>query len=90
MWQRIGQVIDDATSADLFLIWIYSLGVDNAALPSQLPKVLMVESRFDQKKPIAQKQEDWTQWTGNYDVESGVDGMMVDLGEHEAKVFVWQ
>jgi len=50
MWQRIGQVIDDATSADLFLIWIYSLGVDNAALPS----------RFDQKKPIAQKQEDWT------------------------------
>jgi len=32
----------------------------------------------------------WHEWTGNYDVESGVDGMIVDLGEHEAKVFVWQ
>jgi len=32
----------------------------------------------------------WHEWTGNYDVESGDDGIMVDLGEYEAKVFVWQ
>ncbi len=32
----------------------------------------------------------WHEWTGNYDIESGDDGMMIDLGEYEAKVFVWQ
>ena len=32
----------------------------------------------------------WHEWTGDYDIESGVDGMMIDLGEYEAKVFVWQ
>lgn len=32
----------------------------------------------------------WHEWTGNYNIESTDDGMMVDLGEHEAKVFVWQ
>lgn len=32
----------------------------------------------------------WHEWTGNYNIESTADGMMVDLGEYEAKVFVWQ
>ncbi len=32
----------------------------------------------------------WHEWTGNYDVEAGDDGIVTDLGEHEAKVFVWQ
>jgi len=32
----------------------------------------------------------WHEWTGDYDVESGDDNIMVDLPEYEAKVFVWQ
>ena len=32
----------------------------------------------------------WHEWTGNYNVEFGDDGITVDLGGHEAKVFVWQ
>jgi 1,4-alpha-glucan branching enzyme len=32
----------------------------------------------------------WHEWTGNYDIESGDDGIMTDLGSYEAKVFVWQ
>ncbi|MBD2386326.1 alpha-amylase family glycosyl hydrolase [Cylindrospermum sp. FACHB-282] len=32
----------------------------------------------------------WHEWTGNYDVESGDDSIMTDLGPYEAKVFVWQ
>ncbi len=32
----------------------------------------------------------WHEWTGNYDVEAGDDGMITDLGPYEAKVFVWQ
>ena len=32
----------------------------------------------------------WHEWTGDYDVESGADNMMIDLAEYEAKVFVWQ
>lgn len=32
----------------------------------------------------------WHEWTGNYDVESGDDNIMIDLPEYEAKVFVWQ
>ena len=32
----------------------------------------------------------WHEWTSNYDVEAGDDGIIVDLGAYEAKVFVWQ
>jgi len=32
----------------------------------------------------------WHEWTGNYDVEVGNAGLMIDLGEYEAKVLVWQ
>ena len=32
----------------------------------------------------------WHEWTGNYDVEAGDDGIITDLGPYEAKVFVWQ
>ena len=32
----------------------------------------------------------WHEWTGDYDVEAGDDGIIVDLGAYEAKVFVWQ
>jgi 1,4-alpha-glucan branching enzyme len=32
----------------------------------------------------------WHEWTGDYDVESGDDNIMIDLPEYEAKVFVWQ
>lgn len=32
----------------------------------------------------------WHEWTGNYSVESGDRQLMTDLGEYEAKVFVWQ
>ncbi|MEG4987200.1 alpha-amylase family glycosyl hydrolase [Microcoleus sp. BR0-C5] len=32
----------------------------------------------------------WHEWTGNYDIESGDDNIMIDLPEYEAKVFVWQ
>ncbi|MCU0544337.1 MAG: alpha-amylase family glycosyl hydrolase [Oscillatoriaceae cyanobacterium Prado104] len=32
----------------------------------------------------------WHEWTGDYDVESGDDNILIDLPEYEAKVFVWQ
>lgn len=32
----------------------------------------------------------WHEWTSNYDVESGEEDMIADLGAYEAKVFVWQ
>jgi 1,4-alpha-glucan branching enzyme len=32
----------------------------------------------------------WHEWTGNYDVEAGNDGIMIDIGPYEAKVLVWQ
>jgi 1,4-alpha-glucan branching enzyme len=32
----------------------------------------------------------WHEWTANYDVEAGDDGIVTDLGPYEAKVFVWQ
>lgn len=32
----------------------------------------------------------WHEWTGNYDVEVGDRTLTTDLGEFEAKVFVWQ
>ncbi|MBF2026559.1 MAG: alpha amylase C-terminal domain-containing protein [Oscillatoriales cyanobacterium C42_A2020_001] len=32
----------------------------------------------------------WHEWTGNYDVEAGNGQLMTDLGEYEAKIFVWQ
>jgi 1,4-alpha-glucan branching enzyme len=32
----------------------------------------------------------WHEWTGDYDIESGDDNILVDLPEYEAKVFVWQ
>jgi 1,4-alpha-glucan branching enzyme len=32
----------------------------------------------------------WHEWTGNYDLESGDDQILIDLPEYEAKVFVWQ
>jgi len=32
----------------------------------------------------------WHEWTYDYDVEVGEDGLITDLGEYEAKVFVWQ
>jgi 1,4-alpha-glucan branching enzyme len=31
----------------------------------------------------------WHEWTGDYDVESGDDHILIDLPESEAKVFVW-
>ena len=31
----------------------------------------------------------WHEWTANYDVEAGDNGIMTDLGPFEAKVFVW-
>ncbi|RMG13205.1 MAG: alpha-amylase, partial [Cyanobacteria bacterium J055] len=31
----------------------------------------------------------WHEWTGDYDVESGDDNILIDLPEYEAKVFVW-
>jgi 1,4-alpha-glucan branching enzyme len=32
----------------------------------------------------------WHEWTGDYDIESGDDSIVIDLPEYEAKVFVWQ
>jgi 1,4-alpha-glucan branching enzyme len=32
----------------------------------------------------------WHEWTGNYDTEAQDSSLMTDLGEYEAKVFVWQ
>ncbi|MBD2346633.1 alpha-amylase family glycosyl hydrolase [Anabaena subtropica] len=31
----------------------------------------------------------WHEWTGDYDVEAGDDGIITDMGPYEAKVFVW-
>jgi 1,4-alpha-glucan branching enzyme len=31
----------------------------------------------------------WHEWTGDYDVEAQGNSLMTDLGEYEAKVFVW-
>jgi 1,4-alpha-glucan branching enzyme len=32
----------------------------------------------------------WHEWTGNYNLEVGNNRLMLDLGEYEAKVLVWQ
>jgi len=32
----------------------------------------------------------WHEWIGNYNIEAGDDGIMLDIGPHEAKVLVWQ
>ena len=32
----------------------------------------------------------WHEWTLNYNVEAGNEGVKLDLGEYEAKVLVWQ
>ncbi|NJM89127.1 MAG: alpha-amylase [Hydrococcus sp. RU_2_2] len=32
----------------------------------------------------------WHEWTSNYDVDAVDSNLMTDLGEYEAKVFVWQ
>ncbi|HBL13823.1 MAG TPA: alpha-amylase, partial [Cyanobacteria bacterium UBA11162] len=32
----------------------------------------------------------WHEWTRDYDIEVGEDGLMIDLGEYEAQVLVWQ
>ena len=32
----------------------------------------------------------WHEWTGDYDVNAGDDGIKIDLGEYEAKVLVWR
>lgn len=32
----------------------------------------------------------WHEWTGNYEIESGDDGITIDLGTYEAKVLVWE
>ncbi|MBW4523065.1 MAG: DUF3459 domain-containing protein [Scytolyngbya sp. HA4215-MV1] len=32
----------------------------------------------------------WHEWTGDYDIDSGNGQLMTDLGEWEAKVFVWK
>ncbi|MDY6939870.1 MAG: alpha-amylase family glycosyl hydrolase [Cyanobacteriota bacterium] len=32
----------------------------------------------------------WHEWTGDYDIESGDDNILIDLPEYEAKVLVWQ
>ncbi|MEO0408140.1 MAG: alpha-amylase family glycosyl hydrolase [Cyanobacteria bacterium P01_A01_bin.135] len=32
----------------------------------------------------------WHEWTRDYDVDAGDDGLLIDLGEYEAAVFVWQ
>jgi 1,4-alpha-glucan branching enzyme len=32
----------------------------------------------------------WHEWTRDYDVEAGEDGIMLDIGDYEAQVFVWQ
>jgi 1,4-alpha-glucan branching enzyme len=31
----------------------------------------------------------WHEWTGNYDLEAGSGNLMTDIGEFEARVFVW-
>ncbi|MBE9041991.1 alpha amylase C-terminal domain-containing protein [Oscillatoriales cyanobacterium LEGE 11467] len=31
----------------------------------------------------------WHEWTGDYDLESGDDNILIDLPEYEAKVLVW-
>lgn len=32
----------------------------------------------------------WHEWTRNYDVQSGDNQLIIDIGEYEAQVFVWQ
>lgn len=32
----------------------------------------------------------WHEWTGDYDIESGDNNILIDLPEYEAKVLVWQ
>lgn len=32
----------------------------------------------------------WHEWTGDYDVDAGEDGIHLDLGSYEAKVLVWR
>ncbi len=32
----------------------------------------------------------WHEWTGDYDIEAQNNTLMTDLGEYEAKVFVWK
>ena len=30
----------------------------------------------------------WQEWMGDYNIEAGDDGMVIDIGEYEAKVLV--
>jgi 1,4-alpha-glucan branching enzyme len=32
----------------------------------------------------------WHEWTGNYDIEAGENGIMIDIEAYQAKVFVWR
>lgn len=32
----------------------------------------------------------WHEWTGNYDVEAGVEGIKIDIESFQAKILVWQ
>ena len=32
----------------------------------------------------------WHEWTRDYDIEAGEDGIIIDIGDYEAQVFVWQ
>jgi len=40
--------------------------------------------------PNFPKNGTWHEWTANYDIEAGDNSLMTDLGEFEAKVFVWR
>jgi 1,4-alpha-glucan branching enzyme len=40
--------------------------------------------------PNFPKNGTWHEWTGDYDVESGDNNILIDLPEYEAKVLVWQ
>ncbi|MBD3882708.1 alpha amylase C-terminal domain-containing protein [Phormidium tenue FACHB-886] len=58
-------------------------------------RVVVVANFSDQflaEYPIVNFPENgkWHEWTGNYDVESVDNQLAIDIGEYEAKVFVWQ
>jgi 1,4-alpha-glucan branching enzyme len=59
---------------------------------SRIVVVANLSEQFLAGYSVADFPEDgtWHEWTGNYDVDSGDQSLMTDLGPYEAKVFVWQ
>ena len=49
---------------------------DHSLVKYQIPNILVAGTRYE--------------WTSHYEIHTKEDGLILDLPEYEAKVFVWQ